>query len=86
DKVRKVVSRVREESGAAILYTSHNMRDVEEICDRVVFLHRGKVLFTGTPAEIVRHFEEDSLENVFIRVARSGDVEFTGETRKAGDE
>lgn len=75
DKVRKVVNRVRQEDGASILYTSHNMRDVEEVCDRVVFLHKGKVLVTGTPEEIMQHFEEESLEDVFIRVARGGDIE-----------
>lgn len=75
DKVRKVVSRIREEEGTSILYTSHNMRDVEEVCDRIVFMHRGKILFSGTAAETLTHFEEDSLEDVFIRVARSGDIE-----------
>ena len=75
DKVRKAVKHVRENDGTTMLYTSHNMRDVEEVCDRVIFLHQGKVLHEGTPAEIVAHFEEDSLEEVFIRVARSGDLE-----------
>ena len=81
DKVRKVVKRVREEDGTTMLYTSHNMRDVEEVCDRVVFLHKGKVLFEGTPKEIVQHFREESLEDVFIRVARSGDIE----SKKSGE-
>lgn len=75
DKVRKVVSRIREEEGTSILYTSHNMRDVEEVCDRIVFMHKGKILFTGTAEETLEHFKEDSLESVFIRVARSGDIE-----------
>ncbi|MEM6278366.1 MAG: ABC transporter ATP-binding protein [Verrucomicrobiota bacterium] len=75
DKVRKVVSRIRDEEGTSILYTSHNMRDVEEVCDRIVFMHKGKVLFSGTAEETLEHFKEDSLENVFIRVARSGDIE-----------
>ena len=75
DKVRKVVSRIRDEEGTTILYTSHNMRDVEEVCDRVVFMHKGKVLFTGTSDETLQHFKEESLEDVFIRVARSGDLE-----------
>ena len=75
DKVRKAVKHVRETDGSTMLYTSHNMRDVEEVCDRVIFMHQGKILHVGTPAEIVAHFEEDSLEDVFIRVARSGDLE-----------
>ena len=75
DKVRKVVRRVCQEDGVTMLYTSHNMRDVEEVCDRVVFLHKGRVLHEGTPDQIVAHFQEKSLEDVFIRVARSGDLE-----------
>ncbi len=75
DKVRKVTRRIREEEGASILYTSHNMRDVEEVCDRVVFMHQGKILFVGTAREILSHFKEESLESLFIRVARSGEIE-----------
>lgn len=75
DKVRKVVRKVRAESRCGILYTSHNMRDIEEVCDRVIFLHKGRIVAEGTPAEIVRRFEEHSLENVFIKIARGGDLE-----------
>tara|TARA_R110002096_G_scaffold187584_6_gene367072 strand:- start:2570 stop:3334 length:765 start_codon:yes stop_codon:yes gene_type:complete len=74
DKVRKVVKRIRDEEGATILYTSHNMRDVEEVCDRVAFMHKGKILYTGTAEETLHHFEEKSLEDVFIRVARGGEI------------
>ena len=83
DKVRGVVKRIRDEEGTTILYTSHNMRDVEEVCDRVVFMHKGKVLFTGTSEETLHHFEEESLEEVFIRVARGGDIESNRETEEA---
>jgi len=75
DKVRKVVKKIRDEEGATILYTSHNMRDVEEVCDRVVFMHKGEVLFAGTSDEVLEHFKQDTLEDVFIQVARSGEIE-----------
>ncbi|HVJ46098.1 MAG TPA: ABC transporter ATP-binding protein [Luteolibacter sp.] len=70
DKVRKLVRRVQRERSPAILYTSHNMRDIEEVCDHVLFLHKGEILTQGTPDQIVEHFDEDDLENVFIKVAR----------------
>jgi ABC-2 type transport system ATP-binding protein len=73
DKVRKILRRIQTERGISMVYTSHNMRDVEEVCDRVVFLHRGRVLAAGSSAEIKAHFERSSLEDVFIRVAREGD-------------
>lgn len=75
DKVRKLLRRVQRERGMTMLYTSHNMRDVEEICDRVLFLRKGRLLAEGTPAEIVAKFHESSLEDVFIRVARDGQLE-----------
>ncbi len=75
DKVRKIVLRVQSERNIGILYTSHNMRDIEEVCDRVIFLHKGKIVAEGTPDQIVKKFSEDSLEDVFIKIARSGDLE-----------
>lgn len=75
DKVRKVVRKKQADSNCGILYTSHNMRDIEEVCDRVIFLHKGRIVAEGTPDEIVTKFEEHSLENVFIKIARGGDLE-----------
>lgn len=75
DKVRKTIRRVQSERQISILYTSHNMRDIEEVCDRVIFLHKGKVVAEGTPSEIVERSQTNSLEDVFIKIARSGEIE-----------
>ena len=75
DKVRKILRRVQQESGIAILYTSHNMRDIEEVCDRVCFMHKGKVVARGTPQEVIAQFQQSSMEDVFIRIVRDGDIE-----------
>jgi ABC-2 type transport system ATP-binding protein len=74
DKVRKLLRQIQRDRSITMIYTSHNMRDVEEICDRVLFLHRGRIIAEGTPAEVVKQFDQTSLEDVFIRVARSGDL------------
>ena len=74
DKVRKILRRVQQEEEVAMLYTSHNMRDIEEICDRVLFLHQGRLMAEGTPAQMVERFRTQNLEEVFIRIARSGEV------------
>jgi ABC-2 type transport system ATP-binding protein len=50
------------------------MRDIEEICDRVLFLHNGHLMAEGTPAQMVERFRTRNLEEVFIRIARSGEV------------
>ncbi len=83
DKVRKILRRVQQERKLGILYTSHNMRDVEEVCDRVVFMHRGAVVTEGTPTEIVSRFQESSMENVFIRIVRDGVIEDAAPTPAA---
>jgi len=74
DKVRKLLRRIQREQNITMLYTSHNMRDVEEVCDRVLFLHKGRIIAEGTPRQVADKFNQKSLEEVFIRVARGGDV------------
>ena len=74
DKVRKILRRIQRERRITMIYTSHNMRDVEEVCDRVLFLHKGRVIAEGTPPEVIAQFNQKSLEDVFITVARSGDL------------
>ncbi|MFN0129359.1 MAG: ABC transporter ATP-binding protein [Verrucomicrobiales bacterium] len=71
DKVRTFIRTRQRQRGTAIIYTSHNMRDIEEVCDRLLFIHKGRVVAAGTPAEVVARFAQDSLEDVFIRIARS---------------
>ncbi len=72
DKVRRMLRRLREERGIAMLYTSHNMRDVEEVCDRVLFLRQGRRLTEGSPAEVLRRFRCEDLETLFIQLVREG--------------
>ena len=71
DKVRKLVRRIQKERHPAILYTSHNMRDIHEVCDRVLFLHEGRILASGTADEITTQFAGKDLDEVFIKIARS---------------
>ncbi len=77
DRVRKLLRKLQKENGLSILYTSHNMRDIEEVCDRLIFLHAGKVLAEGTPGDIYERFNRTSLEDLFIGVAR-GEVDAIG--------
>jgi ABC-2 type transport system ATP-binding protein len=58
----------RGESG--VLWTSHNMHEVEEVCDRVMFLSHGQILLEGDPRELPREHGKESLEDLFITVAR----------------
>jgi ABC-2 type transport system ATP-binding protein len=70
DKTRKLLRNIRRESGLSILYTSHNMKEMEEVSDRLLFLHKGRILAEGRPEEVVRSFRSGSLEDAFLKVAR----------------
>lgn len=75
DKVRKLLRRIQRERGITVLYTSHNMNEIEEICDRVIFLHHGRKMAEGSPREVIARFNQQSLEQVFIRIARDGELQ-----------
>ena len=57
-------------NGAAILISSHNMQEVERICDRVIILKQGRVAARGTPQEVIARYGRKDLEQVFLDVIR----------------
>ena len=69
-KIRALLKEERRASGLSILYTSHNMREMEEMSDRIIFLQRGNIVAEGTAAEIVSRFGQEDLEEVFLKLAR----------------
>ncbi|MDH4230014.1 MAG: ABC transporter ATP-binding protein [Nitrospirota bacterium] len=72
DKTRQVIRDIRRDYGTAVLITSHNMAEMESLCDRILFIERGRRLTEGTPREILAQYGRDTLEEVFIHVARNG--------------
>lgn len=70
DKTRTLLRRIRDERGLSILYTSHNMKEMEEMSDRIIFLQRGEIIDSGTPRELLARYREESLENIFLQIAR----------------
>jgi ABC-2 type transport system ATP-binding protein len=69
-KIRALLKEVRRSSGLSILYTSHNMREMEEMSDRIIFLQKGKIVAQGTAQEITQRFGQRDLEDVFLKLAR----------------
>jgi ABC-2 type transport system ATP-binding protein len=53
-----------------VLWTSHNMYEVEDVCDRVLFLSGGKILIEGDPKTLPREHGKETLEELFIAMAR----------------
>jgi ABC-2 type transport system ATP-binding protein len=73
--VKNILRNMQHRFGTTILYTSHNMAEVEEMCGRIIFLSRGRVLANGTPIEVTQTIlkenrAEPALREVFLHVAR----------------
>jgi ABC-2 type transport system ATP-binding protein len=72
DRVRAWLMDYRTRSGASILLSSHNMTEVERLCDRVIVLHQGRSVDQDTPARLIERYGHESLEGVFLDIARKG--------------
>ena len=70
DWVRGIIEAFRRDSGATILLASHNMAEVERLCDRVVMLKAGRIVADGTVPALRSRFRRETLEEVFLDVAR----------------
>lgn len=68
DRVRQFITMSRKTYGTTILLTSHNMAEIEELCDRVIFMNHGKIITIETPKELAG---DKTLEEYFIREARN---------------
>ncbi len=68
-RVRETMLDIHRETDAALLVTSHNMREVETLCERVVILSHGTVAADGTPSEVAAAFDTADLEGAFLEVA-----------------
>ena len=70
DYVRTTLETYRREHNAAILLASHNMAEVERLCDTVLMLKAGKIVDRGPPDELIARYGRETLEQVFLDIAR----------------
>jgi ABC-2 type transport system ATP-binding protein len=77
DWVRGRLERYRRERGATVLLASHNMSEVERLCDRVIMLKTGRIEDDDTPGRLIARYGRSNLEEVFLDIARG-----TGEARE----
>lgn len=82
EKVRTALLRIQRERRVTMIYTSHNMTEVERMCNRVLFLARGRAVAQGTPAEVMARAHGRSLEDVFIAIARDGELRDTARRKQ----
>jgi ABC-2 type transport system ATP-binding protein len=66
--VREIIKRYVREQGVTVLLSSHNMLEVEYLCNQVALLNKGKVVAIGEPQELKKKFESTNLEEVFAKV------------------
>ena len=70
DLVRTWLERYAAESGCAILLASHNMAEVERLCGDVLMMKQGRIVDRGSPADLLGRYGRDTLEAVFLDIAR----------------
>jgi ABC-2 type transport system ATP-binding protein len=68
--IRTKIRGLAAQDTGGVLWTSHNMYEVEEVCDRVLFLSHGKILLEGNPRTLPGEHGRETLEDLFITVAR----------------
>jgi ABC-2 type transport system ATP-binding protein len=66
--VREIIKRYASERGVTVVLSSHNMLEVEHLCERVALLNKGKIVAEGKPQELKDKFQSANLEEVFAKV------------------
>jgi len=67
--VRGIIKQYVEKHGVTVLLSSHNMLEVEYLCDQVALISKGKIVAEGAPAELKAKYKSSNLEEVFAEVA-----------------
>ncbi|MBM3570866.1 MAG: ABC transporter ATP-binding protein [Alphaproteobacteria bacterium] len=70
DWVRGYLEAYRQRVGATILLASHNMAEVERLCDDVLMMRYGRIVDTGAPSQLIMRYGRTNLEEVFLDIAR----------------
>jgi ABC-2 type transport system ATP-binding protein len=70
DWIRGHLEQYRRDTGATILLASHNMNEVERLCERVIIMKKGRVEDDDTPARLLARYGRENLEEVFLDVVR----------------
>ncbi|MCU1456307.1 MAG: ABC-type multidrug transport system, ATPase component [Actinomycetia bacterium] len=73
-RVREGLSEICAEDGTAILVTSHDMSEVERLCERVIFLSKGRIVADGKPSDVAASYGHGALEDVFLELADERDA------------
>ncbi len=70
DRIRHYLKSCQQRCATTLFMASHNMAEVERMCDQVIIMREGRIFDQGPPAELIRRYGYQSLEQVFLDVAR----------------
>ena len=70
DFVREFIEKYKKENEITILLASHNMREVERLCDDVIMMKHGSIVDSGTCNELIKNHGRENLEDTFLKIAR----------------
>jgi len=73
DFIRSYIQEYRSKNQVTILLASHNMNEVERLCDSIIMMKKGKIIDRGTCGEIIKKHGRNNLEETFLKLARSKD-------------
>ncbi|WP_421793905.1 ABC transporter ATP-binding protein [Hydrocarboniphaga effusa] len=78
--IRAQIKAIATHGSGGILWTSHNMLEVQEVCDRVLFLSRGRILLQGDPRTLPQQHGEATLDDLFVKLAHANAAQNAGVT------
>lgn len=73
--IRKFLNEYRKKEKATIIITSHNMKDIEDICDRVIIIDKGVIIYDGTIDDLKKTYENLSFEDILIKMLKGDNYE-----------
>ena len=73
DFIRSYIQEYKKKNKVTILLASHNMNEVERLCDSIIMMKKGKLIDKGTCMELIKKHGRDNLEETFLKLARSKD-------------
>ena len=65
--VRKLVQKLKEEGGT-VIYSTHNLAEAQQVCDRILIVHNGQLRADGTPEELISSVEGSNLEDAYVEM------------------
>ena len=71
DFVREYIEKYKKNNELTILLASHNMREVERLCDQIIMMKKGEIVDSGTCNELIEKHGRENLEETFLKIARS---------------